>query len=54
MQNDHPHLETLRSRHRALDEEIEKLSRHPGVDSTEITQKKREKLKLKDEIDRLN
>lgn len=48
----HPHLDTLRSKHRDLDAEIEKLSQSPGVDDLELKRLKSEKLHLKEEIAR--
>jgi len=45
------HLEELRKKHRALDEEIIKLGKHHISD--EVRQKKTQKLWLKDEIYRV-
>lgn len=47
------HLDELASKHRALDEAIEKEMAHPSVSDEEIAEMKREKLRLKDEIVRL-
>ncbi|WP_430511122.1 YdcH family protein [Pannonibacter phragmitetus] len=44
------HLAELERRHAALDEEIETALRHPSVDTLELAEMKRKKLKLKDEI----
>ena len=47
------HLEELRKRHETLSTEVEEAQRHPGADPLEITQMKKMKLKLKEEISRL-
>ena len=47
------HLHELAERHRMLEKKIEEALLHPSVDSLEINQLKREKLKLKDEMARL-
>ncbi|MGI9409705.1 MAG: YdcH family protein [Hyphomicrobiaceae bacterium] len=47
------HLNELTERHRMLEKKIEEALMHPSVDSLEINQLKREKLKLKDEMARL-
>jgi hypothetical protein len=46
-------LEALRSEHRRLDEEIRLLSSEATGDQLEIARLKRQKLMLKDEIQRL-
>jgi hypothetical protein len=46
-------LETLRAEHRRLDEQIRLLSSEPVGDQLEIARLKRQKLMLKDEIQRL-
>lgn len=46
------HLTELRKKHEALDKEIETEQRAPGSDDLVITQLKRQKLKLKEEIAR--
>ena len=47
------HLAELAEKHRVLDEQIEKAVSSPGVDDAQITRLKSEKLKLKDQIERL-
>lgn len=47
------HLAELSEKHRALEQLIEQEVSRPGSDDTEIRRMKREKLKLKDEIERL-
>jgi len=46
------HVESLRRKHQKLESEISETMRHPGADQTQITALKREKLKLKDEIEK--
>ena len=47
------HLAELERRHQALGQEIEQAMQHPGVDTLTLTELKRKKLVLKDEIARL-
>ncbi len=47
------HLERLESKRQALKEQLEEKLSHPSVDDLEITELKRQKLHLKDEIVRL-
>lgn len=47
------HLDSLRQKHEALDIRIRDEERRPGSDSVEITALKREKLHLKEEIQKL-
>jgi len=47
------HLIKLESKRQALKEKLEKKLSHPSVDDLEITEIKRQKLHLKDEITRL-
>ena len=48
------HIDRLRERHAAVDGQLGELAQHPSADDTEITKLKREKLRLKDEIERLS
>lgn len=48
------HIEELRRKHQALSDQVETAQRAPGVPAEELTRLKREKLRLKDEIDRLS
>jgi hypothetical protein len=48
------HLAELAEKHRHLDEQIEKAVSSPGVDDAQITRLKSEKLKLKDQMERLS
>jgi hypothetical protein len=47
------HLAELERRHHALEEQIEEAMQHPGIDTLALTELKRRKLSLKDEIERL-
>ena len=47
------HLSELSAKHDALDAQIEEALSHPSVDDLEIAEMKRKKLRLKDEIARL-
>lgn len=47
------HLESLKRKHQAMSEAVEKAQRSPGVDDLEVASMKKEKLRLKQEISRL-
>ena len=47
------HLTELERRHDALETAIEKETVHPGTDDLKLCAMKKQKLKLKDEIERL-
>lgn len=47
------HLTELERRHAALEREIEEALLHPGVDTLQVSELKRRKLQVKDEIERL-
>ena len=47
------HLQELQKRHHALEVRVEEAQRSPGTDDLEITRLKKEKLKIKEEIERL-
>ena len=47
------HLAELAEKHRVLDRRIEEATASPGTDDAEIRRLKAEKLKLKDEMERL-
>lgn len=47
------HLAELERRHRALEVELEDALNHPSVDSLALSELKRRKLLVKDEIERL-
>jgi hypothetical protein len=47
------HLAELEKKHRALEDKLHDVQTHPGADDSEITQLKRRKLLVKDEIERL-
>lgn len=47
-------LDALRSRHHSLEEEIDQENQRPHPDDARLAELKREKLRLKDEIERLS
>jgi len=47
------HIEALRNKHQGLEEELKQETQRPLPDSAAIAKLKREKLRLKDEIARL-
>lgn len=49
----HARLETLEKKHSALEEELHTVLNHPSSDDSTISEIKRRKLRLKDEIERL-
>ena len=46
------HIAELEKRHQVLSQKIEEELKHPGADDLHLTELKREKLRLKDEIHR--
>jgi len=47
------HLAELERRHQALEQELEEALHHPSMDTLTLTELKRRKLVLKDEIEKL-
>ncbi|HLS18985.1 MAG TPA: DUF465 domain-containing protein [Paracoccaceae bacterium] len=47
------HLDQLRQKHEALEARIKEQQKHPGADNLEITSLKREKLVIKEKIERI-
>jgi hypothetical protein len=47
------HLTELERRHHTIEKEIAEASKHKSVDDLELVELKRQKLHLKDEIERL-
>lgn len=47
------HIETLEKKHGAIEQELHSAMLHPSTGDVVIAQLKRQKLKLKDEIERL-
>jgi Uncharacterized small protein len=47
------HINELRKKHEALSMEVERATRRPSIDDLEIAQMKKQKLRLKEEINRL-
>ncbi|MEQ9261109.1 MAG: YdcH family protein [Roseovarius sp.] len=48
------HVEELKKRHHALSEQVETAQRSPGASDFEISELKKQKLRLKEEIARLS
>lgn len=48
------HVQELRKKHQNLSDAVELAQRAPGTDDLTLSQMKREKLRLKEEIDRLS
>jgi len=48
------HLDELEQRHRMLEAQLADALRHPSTDDSQLTELKRRKLQVKDEIARLN
>ena len=48
------HLQELKRKHQTLSEEVEQAQRAPGVDDLAISSLKKQKLRLKEEIERLS
>ena len=47
------HVEELKKRHQLLSEQVEEVQRAPGSSDLEIAELKKQKLRLKEEISRL-
>lgn len=47
------HLQGLNSRHQKLEQQLADALMHPSIDQLEITKLKREKLRVKDELQKL-
>jgi hypothetical protein len=48
------HLQELRRKHQTLSDEVERAARSPAFDDLAIVDLKKQKLKLKEEIERLS
>ena len=48
------HLVELRRKHEALSERVEELHRSPAADPLKIAELKKQKMRLKEEIERLS
>jgi hypothetical protein len=48
------HIEELKKKHHALSEKVEAAQRAPGASSLEVAELKKQKLKIKEEIERLS
>lgn len=48
------HLQELRRKHQTLSDEVDKAQRSPASDDLHVSQLKKQKLRLKEEIERLS
>ena len=48
------HLEELKRKHQALEQRVEDAQRAPGMSHLEISDLKKQKLRIKEEIERLS
>lgn len=48
------HLEELRRKHKALSDQVEQAETHPGHDPLKVADLKKQKLRLKEEIERIS
>ena len=48
------HLTELKKKHQHLSHEVEEAQRAPGVDGLHVAELKKQKLKLKEEIERVS
>lgn len=48
------HLQELKRKHQHLSEAVERAQRAPGTDDLEVADMKKQKLRLKEEIERLS
>ena len=48
------HLQELRKKHEHLSQEVEEAQRSPSFDDLQLTALKKQKLKIKEEIERLS
>lgn len=48
------HLDELKKKHETLSEKVEMVQRSPGASDSEITELKKQKLRIKEEIERLS
>lgn len=50
----HSHVDELKKKHQALSEQVEAAQRAPGSNDFEISDMKKQKLRLKEQIERLS
>ncbi|TCO73006.1 YdcH family protein [Rhodovulum euryhalinum] len=48
------HLQELRRKHQALSQQVEEAQRTPAMDGLQVAELKKQKLKLKEQIERLS
>jgi len=49
----HSHLEELKRKHQTLSDKVEEAQRAPGISTLELSNLKKQKLRIKEEIERL-
>ena len=50
----HSHLEELKRKHQDLEQQVEEAQRAPGISHLEVSELKKQKLRIKEEIERLS
>lgn len=50
----HSHLEELKRKHQTLEKQVEEAQRAPGVSHLQVSDLKKQKLRIKEEIERLS
>jgi hypothetical protein len=50
----HSHIEELKRKHQTLEKQVEDAQRSPGVSHLEVSELKKQKLRIKEEIERLS
>ncbi len=48
------HLQELKKKHQALSDQVEEVQRAPGTDDLQIAELKKQKLRLKEEIEKVS
>lgn len=48
------HISELKRKHQSLSDKVEEAQRAPGIDALQVAHLKKQKLKLKEEIERLS
>lgn len=48
------HIDQLKKKHETLSEAVEQAQRAPGIDGLQVADLKKQKLRLKEEIERLS
>lgn len=50
----HSHIEELKRKHQDLEQKVEEAQRAPGVSHLDVSELKKQKLRIKEEIERLS